>query len=709
MKGSTEKGCFARTGKRGKLRSMGTDVKRIAILDKEKCKPNTPAYDYLRKAAKSCPKDCIQVKGKSVAILKQACAACLSRAKRCPDEAVRVVRLPAALEEITHSFGVNSFKLHGLPAPKPGQVLGLLGSNGTGKSTVLRILMGRLKPNLGCHKDPPDWYDIVQHYRGNELQSYFTRILEGKLTCAMKPQLDNNFTRELASVVVGDIIKKRDERNCAVKIVATLKLGALLDRRVSDLSGGELQRLAVAITCLRNVDVYLFDEPSAFLDVKQRLMVTRVIRDLLEPDESVDDGGRRQDRQVVVVDHDLSVLDYMSDNICCLYGQSAAFGVVSKRATAGRGINHYLAGYLPVENVRFRDRALVFNPPSACMIPTETDDSKANMSGKKRILGEIAKKTKTKGKAGKVKSDAGHAPYKGDTIKLVSKDGASSFVLDVEAGHYIAGEIIGLLGQNGCGKSTFMRHIAGRIAPSDTATPPPPPGMKGPKTKGAPKKLTAQQRLAMARGGDSVGVSSAASGASVSFKRQHFGPKLRIAKGTVSDLLERRINGALGDRLFRLNVMKPMGIHAIMRCKVRNLSGGQLQRVAIVLCLGTPAQLYLLDEPSAFLDCEQRAIVTKVIRRWVVTNKGMTAFVVEHDLLMASAIYDRVITFSGEPGIHCKADTAQPVGAGFNDFLKNLNITLRRDVDNGRPRINKPESAMDRKQRNAGQHFTYQV
>jgi translation initiation factor RLI1 len=65
--------------------------------------------------------------------------------------------------------------------PRPGQVLGLVGTNGIGKSTALKILAGKCKPNLGRYDAPPDWQEILSHFRGSELQNYFTRILEDNL------------------------------------------------------------------------------------------------------------------------------------------------------------------------------------------------------------------------------------------------------------------------------------------------------------------------------------------------------------------------------------------------------------------------------------------------------------------------------------------------------------------------------------------------
>merc|ERR1711871_430482 len=145
---------------------------------------------------------------------------------------------------------------------------------------------------------------------------------------------------------------------------------------------------------------------------------------------------------------------------------------------------------------------------------------------------------------------------------------------------------------------------------------------------------------------------------------------------------------------FNTDVMKPMSVEELMDQEVKHLSGGELQRVAITLALGTPADIYLIDEPSAYLDSEQRIVASKVIKRFILHAKK-TAFVVEHDFIMATYLADRVVVYEGIPGVECTATSPQSLLSGMNQFLKQLDVTFRRDPTNFRPRINKRNSVKD--------------
>jgi len=670
-------------------------ARRVVILDQEKCKPNMLAHQYLSKYARSCGGECISVDAqKKITILETACMACLNRAKHCPGDAVRIVNLPSNLEtNVTHHYGPNSFKLHGLPSPRAGTVLGLLGTNGIGKSTALNILSGRLKPNLGNFKDPPTWMEIYQYYRGSDLQNYFARYLQEDIVVAIKVQLDNDYIKKLVGQKVGAVIEQNDQRDCWEEIATKLEIMHLLDREVQTLSGGELQRFAIACTAVRDADVYMFDEASSFLDARQRMTAVELIRGLTVNEKQLAQGSAKANKHVIVVEHDLTVLDYISDYVCCLYGEASAYGVVTKVASVRNGINNFLAGYIPAENMRFRAETLTFS-----------------VSGADGASDQIA----NEGGAGKASIGTVNYPAMSKTLTQ-EKDGVtSSFTLHIEEGLLRGNEIIGLLGENGCGKTTFMELLSGSFEKAEKKAEAKAAAEGKAEAKAEKNGSGAADERPAGKGekdapppDQSLDSIDALASLGVAYKRQNYAPRLRKFVGTVQDLLEKCINAACADRFFRLLVLRPLQMEALEQCLVKNLSGGELQRVAITLCLGTPANVYLLDEPSAALDCEQRVIAAKVIRRWIINHKMKTAFVVEHDFVMASALADRVIVYRGEPGIECTATAPQPVTTGFNEFLQHLDVTFRRDPNNFRPRVNKKNSAKDKEQKSSGQYFVF--
>ncbi|KAJ3268962.1 Fe-S cluster-binding ribosome biosynthesis protein [Terramyces sp. JEL0728] len=558
---------------------------------------------------------CIEVSpnDKIAYISEELCIGCGICVKKCPFEAISIINLPTNLEkETTHRYSANSFKLHRLPVPRPGQVLGLVGTNGIGKSTALKILAGKQKPNLGRFADPPDWEEILKYFRGSELQNYFTKILEDNLKAIIKPQYVDNLPRAAKGEVATLLNAKYDNGNMDF-LLDILELKHVMDREIGVLSGGELQRFAIGLTACQKADIYMFDEPSSYLDVKQRLNAAKVIRSLLHATA-----------YVIVVEHDLSVLDYLSDFVCVLYGMPSAYGVVTLPFSVREGINIFLDGKIPTENLRFRDESLTFR------LAETADDYLANKDRKY----EYPAMTKTQG----------------------------NFTLDVKSGTFTDSEIIVMLGQNGTGKTTFIRLLAG-ITQADT-----------------------EAQVPELR---------------VSLKPQKIAPKF---EGTVRMLLLKNIKGAFLDQQFQSDVVKPLQIENIIDQPVKTLSGGELQRVAIVLALGKPADIYLIDEPSAYLDSEQRIIAAKVIKKFIMHSKK-TAFIVEHDFIMATYLADRVIVYDGTPAVKATANCPESLLTGMNTFLKELEITFRRDPTNFRPRINKFESVKDKEQKLSGNYF----
>lgn len=592
---------------------MLTMLKKLSKQSSQECKRSCPVV----KTGKLCIE--VTPTSKIAFISEILCIGCGICVKKCPFDAIQIINLPTNLEaHVTHRYSANSFKLHRLPTPRPGQVLGLVGTNGIGKSTALKILAGKQKPNLGRFDDPPEWQEIIKYFRGSELQNYFTKMLEDDIKAIIKPQYVDNIPRAIKGPVqkVGELLKLRMEKSPedVKRYIKILQLENVLKRDIEKLSGGELQRFAIGMSCVQEADVYMFDEPSSYLDVKQRLNAAQIIRSLLAPT-----------KYVICVEHDLSVLDYLSDFVCIIYGVPSVYGVVTLPASVREGINIFLDGHIPAENLRFRTEALQFR------IADATED---------------------------LQNDSASRAFSYPSLKKTQGD----FVLNVEEGEFSDSEILVMMGENGTGKTTLIKLLAGALKPDE--------GQDIPKLN-------------------------------VSMKPQKIAPKF---PGTVRQLFFKKIRGQFLNPQFQTDVVKPLRIDDIIDQEVQHLSGGELQRVAIVLALGIPADIYLIDEPSAYLDSEQRIICSKVIRRFILHNKK-TAFIVEHDFIMATYLTDKVIVFEGIPSKNAHARAPESLLTGCNRFLKNLNVTFRRDPNSFRPRINKLDSQMDKEQKSSGNYF----
>ena len=571
---------------------------RVAVVDRDRCQPKKCAMECI----KYCPRvrggiEAIVIEDEKPVISEELCVGCGICIHKCPFNAIHIENLPEELkEEIVHQYGENGFRLFRLPLPKTGRVVGLLGENGIGKTTALKILSGKLMPNLGNIEKEPSWEEIIEKWRGTELSNFFKKVADGKLKVSFKPQ----YVDKLSSYDgrVEDFLEEMG--------VEGNGLENIVDRKMSEVSGGELQKIAVTVALEKDADIYFFDEPSSYLDIKNRLEIAKLIRKLA------------QHKMVMVVEHDLAVLDFLADIVHIIYGKKGVYGVVAGAKSVRHGINLYLSGYLKEENVRFGEEIKFEKHPPKEMREMETLVTFENL--KKKLNG---------------------------------------FELEVEGGAIKKGEVIGVLGPNGIGKTTFVKMLAGIIEPDD--------GKIEKKVK-------------------------------VSYKPQYIAP----ADGTVEQLFKENKNKF--HLLYEKEVIAPLGIKELYDNELKSLSGGELQSVAIAYCLSLEADVYLIDEPSAYLDAKQRMKVAKTIKR-VMEKEGKASLVVEHDVYFIDMISQSLIVFSGEPGKRGKGRGPFSLREGMNLFLKDVGITFRRDEESNRPRVNKIDSRLDREQKSIGEYY----
>lgn len=531
--------------------------------------------------------------------------------KKCPFDAIRIIGLPEELkEDLVHQYGKNAFRLFRLPVPKKGSVTGLLGPNGIGKTTTVGILSGETAPNLGHYRrKKPHWDEVLDYFKGTELHDYLEKISTGQLKTAIKPQYVDRLNK-VYSGRVRELLAKIDTDNRLDSLMEPLGLPSFLDRDIGQLSGGELQRVAIAATMLKEADVYFFDEPSSYLDIYQRLQVAKVIQ------------GLAKEKYVVVVEHDLAVLDFLAETVYLMYGSEGAYGIIAEPRPVRTAINVYLGGYMKEENMRFRDREIRFEsrPPRGA--------------------------------------------WKAET--LVTFDSLTkryeNFELTVQPGKLRKGEVVGVVGPNATGKTTFVKMLAGEETP----------------TTG-----TVQGKW------------------QVSYKPQYLESAY---EGTVRELFLNAIGKKVESGYFDTEILEPLKVKGMLVRDVATLSGGELQRVAIALCLGRDADIYLIDEPSAYLDSNQRMEAARTIRR-IMEREARTGLIVDHDVYFIDMVSDSIMVFSGDPGRTGLGEGPFPMRDGMNRFLKMVGITFRRDADTNRPRINKLDSRLDREQKSSGEYY----
>jgi len=529
---------------------------RLAIVDEKYCNPEK----CKGLCAKVCPinklkKECISINGHAK-INEELCVGCGICSNRCPFNAIKIVNTPEKIGNLVYRYGENKFALYNLPIPEKGVIIGLIGRNGIGKSTAMKILAKELK------------------IKTENLQTLLKVYLQKEKTVSYKPQ----------------ILKPVDIEEIDKSIIKELNI-----KKKENYSGGELQLLNIAFCLSKKADLYLLDEPSSYLDVVSRLKVANLIK------------NRLKEKEVIIIEHDLAILDYIADKVYLFYGSPGSYGVVSALYPSLKGINSYLNGYLKTENVRLRRDKIKFNI-----------SLQENLKNQRLI-----------------------------SFSSLEKN-FRNFKLKIEKGEICKNEILGILGQNSIGKTTFMEILASRLKPDK---------------------------------GEVLGK------VKISYKPQYLHPDF---SGLVEEIVPKT-------KEFKEQIAYPFKLETLYKKKVKDLSGGELQTLAISLCLSKEADLYLLDEPSAFLDVENRLQLVKILKR-IIENKESSAVIVDHDLHLISQISNRIMLFSGKPEKFGKAEIVKTY-EGLNNFLKNLNITFRRDPETGRFRANKLFSQLDKEQK----------
>ncbi|MFA5101533.1 MAG: ribosome biogenesis/translation initiation ATPase RLI [Candidatus Thermoplasmatota archaeon] len=587
---------------------------RIAIVLKDRCTS--------KRCAQECIKFCPRVRagdetvimgedGKPI-ISEELCVGCGICVNKCPFEAIKIIGLAEELkEDLVHQFGKNGFRLYRLPIPKKGSCVGILGQNGIGKTTAIKILAGQILPNLGDYrKKKPSWDAVLDYYSGMELFEHFKALSEKDMACVLKPQYVDQLPR-IFKGTIRDVLKGSDTADNFDAVVTKLGLTNLLDKEIEKgtISGGELQLVSIAAALIKDVDLYFFDEPTSYLDIYQRLKVARIIQEL------------SKHKKVIVVEHDLAVLDFLCENVHIMYGTEGAYGVVTLPRAVRHAINTYLSGYLKEENIRFGTKIEFFASPPKPQQGLRVLVSYANL------------------------------------VKEFE-----DFSLHVEQGVIRQGELVGIVGPNAIGKTTFVKMLAGAIQP----------------TRGA-----IEYDL------------------KISYKPQYITPDF---EGTVHEYFATFAPQLFTSPFLQAEVHDALHLKYLQDRDLMTLSGGELQRVSIAASIVKDADIYLIDEPSAYLDSQQRMIVSRMLRR-LIEKSGKSAMIVDHDVYFIDMVSDALIVFDGKPGKEGRAQGPFSLHEGMNRFLRNVDITFRRDEETKRPRVNKPDSYMERQQKQSGEYY----
>ena len=569
---------------------------RVAVIKESECEaPDNCNYI----CAEVCPrvrqgaKETVYAKenGKA-AITESLCISCGICVKRCPFDAIRIINLPDEMAKtLTFQYGINTFRTFNIATPIEKKLVGLIGRNGIGKTTNINLVSNEIRPNFGDFKRNYSYEEIIREFRGKDIQPYLTKLYGNTIKVAKKTQAFSQYGK------VKDLVKSNR---------FSLVNGEILNRDAETLSGGESQLVEIAKTLDEDADVYIFDEPMNYLDINTRINVSTKIKEALA------------EKTVIVVEHDLVMLDYLTDFVQILYGSEANYGIASHIMPSRNGINAYLEGYLPTENVRFRDYSIRIKKT----LPPVTNE-----------------------------------PFISWPEFVVKLD---NFTLDTKGGKLYRGDIIGVIGENGIGKSTFIKALAGLM---DTD------------------------------------IGKLDLGIKISYKPQVIKPfDMLVSDALLSINPEYRSDTAIFSAIAKL------GMNRILNKNVNTLSGGELQKLAIITALMKNADIYLIDEPSANLDIEDRLECMNIISSFI-SSRNKCAIVVDHDLAFLDSTCPKSILFSGKNGVKGMTDQIESTGKAINNFLRNVGVTIRRDKDSGRPRINQKGSRLDLEQKAENMYF----
>lgn len=592
----------------------------VAIINDKLCKPNKCNKECM----KSCPinkngGECIVKYDKFVKINEKMCIGCKLCINVCPFNAIKIYNLPTEItENLIYKYGENSFRLYKMLIPKINKIQGIIGPNGIGKSTLIKILSKLIIP----FND--DKY-LSNKYKGTEMYKYLTLLYNNKLNIKIKPQNINSVFKlfnkdDKKQICVKDEISKYyNENNGFHYKVKQLLLDDIYNNKIATLSGGQMQKFLCAMVFLSDANVYIFDEFTNYLDIEQRLLIANLIQDLKNLVED--------DKYIIIIDHDISILDYTCDSINIMYGKSGAYGILSSSYNCLEGINTYFTGYISSDNVKFRDEPFTFRFNIQYESENIIDEEYFNMEYEKNVI-----------------------DYDNITI-------------NINEASIINNAIYLVLGKNGSGKTTYLNYI---------------------------NQVCANNGLIC------------------SYKKQHSDYLNYNCK--VRDYLMNTIKTSFNNHYFYSNFINEF-VDDLFDKKINKLSGGELQKVSIIECLGKNANVYLLDEPSANLDVEQRYYTNKIIKKFIISLKK-TAYIIEHDIMMFMQFQRDINTYL----IHVETNYIdnkltsfinKPIDyyTGINDFLKSMDVTFRIEFKHKRPRINKKLSQKDQEQKLANKYL----